>query len=35
MKGYYTDSSYWGFVNGSYMQFPTEAEYVEYMKESD
>lgn len=33
MKGYYTSSSYWGWVGNSYMAFPTHAEYVEYMNE--
>lgn len=33
VKGYYTDSCYWGFVNGSYMAFPTPDEYIEYMRE--
>lgn len=33
MKGYYTNYSYWGYVNGSYMQFATETDYREYLNE--
>ncbi len=33
MKGYHTDNGYKGLVNGRWMLFPTEAEYVEYMEE--
>ncbi len=31
IKGYYTDGDYWGLVNGKYMRFPTEKEYIEYL----
>ena len=33
MKGYYTDSAYWGWIGNAYMAFPTEREYREYMAE--
>lgn len=33
MKGYYTSSCYWGWVGNSYMAFPTQNEYAEYMRE--
>ena len=33
MKGYYTDYSYWGYVNGKYMQFAGETDYREYLEE--
>ena len=31
MKGYYTAYGYMGLVNGSYMLFTTEAEYIDYI----
>ena len=37
-KGYYTSSSYFGLVNethNEYMQFPTDTEYSQYIKERD
>lgn len=33
MKGYNTASGYMGFVNGTYILFATEDEYLEYMEE--
>lgn len=33
MKGYHTPNGYMGLVNGEWMTFPTDTEYVEYMKE--
>lgn len=32
-RSYFVSSGYRGFVNGTWMLFPTEAEYYEYMKE--
>ena len=32
-KGFYTDSSYHGFVFGIYMKFPTEGEYIEFIED--
>ena len=36
MKGYYTESSYMGFVSikGKYMQFESETAYREYLEEN-
>ena len=31
MKGYVTSSGYMGLVNGRYMLFATEADYIEYL----
>lgn len=33
MYGYFVSSGYRGFVDGTWMLFPTESEYYEYMKE--
>ncbi len=33
MKGYYTGNGYMGYVNGRYMLFSSEDEYMDYMKE--
>ena len=33
LKGYSTDSAYYGYVDGEYMPFETEDEYYNYMKE--
>lgn len=33
LYGYYTATCYYGFVEGHYMQFETEAAYKEYMEE--
>ena len=33
MKGYNTDCGYMGFVNGRYILFACESEYVEFMRE--
>lgn len=35
MYGYPVSSGYKGLVNGKWMLFPTEAEYYEYVKETD
>lgn len=32
-KGFYTSSDYWGWVNGDFMRFPTEAEYLQYIED--
>lgn len=32
-KGFYTNSDFWGLVNGEYMRFPTEAEYIQYIED--
>lgn len=37
-KGYYTGGSYFGLVDKAhdkYMPFPTDTEYIQYMKERD
>lgn len=31
MKGYYTSSGYMGYVDGNYMLFATETDYIEYV----
>lgn len=31
MKGYYTSSGYMGYVNGQYILFATESDYIEYV----
>ncbi len=31
MKGYVTESGYMGYVNGSYMLFADEADYIDYV----
>lgn len=33
MKGYSVESGYMGYVNGRYMLFASEADYLEYMEE--
>jgi hypothetical protein len=33
MKGYSTASGYMGYVEGAYMLFATEEEYLEYLEE--
>ncbi len=33
MKGYNTDSGYMGLVNGRYMLFASEEDYIEYISE--
>lgn len=33
MKGYDTDSGYMGYVDGSYILFASESEYLEYTRE--
>ncbi len=35
LKGYFVDSGYMGYVNGKYMLFASENDYVEYAKELD
>ncbi len=32
-KGYYTRSTYRGWVGNRYMEFPTETEYLEYIQD--
>lgn len=32
MKGYSVESGYMGYVNGGYMLFASEADYVDYME---
>ena len=34
IKGYTTQSGYMGYVAGKYIPFPTEREYIEFMKEN-
>jgi len=34
IKGYTTSSGYMGYVGGKYILFPTEKEYIEYMREN-
>lgn len=33
MKGYVVDNGYMGYVNGSYMLFADEADYIDYISE--
>ena len=33
MKGYSVESGYMGYVNGRYILFASEADYLEYMEE--
>lgn len=33
MKGYPVDIGYYGYVNGEYILFATESEYIEFYKE--
>ena len=33
MKGYDTDNGYMGYVNGRYILFASESEYLEFMRE--
>lgn len=33
MKGYYTDAGYMGLVNGKYMLFASETDYIEFVNE--
>lgn len=33
MKGFVTGTGYMGYVEGRFMLFPSESEYIEYMKE--
>ena len=35
VKGYYTDLCYWGWVGDHYMAFASEADYLDYIRESD
>ena len=32
MKGYYVSSGYMGLVDGEYMLFATEADYIDYIR---
>ena len=34
MKGYTVESGYMGYVNGRYMLFASETDYLDYMKNS-
>lgn len=34
IKGYYTDSYYYGWVGDHYMAFASEIDYLEYIEES-
>ena len=34
-KGFYTSSDYWGWVDGEFKRFPTEAEYLQYLEDSE
>lgn len=31
MKGYYTEAGYMGYVEGVYIMFATESDYIEYI----
>ncbi len=33
MKGYYTQAGYWGYWNGGYMLFATEADFREFIED--
>ena len=33
MKGYDTDSGYMGYVNGRYVRFASESDYIDYCSE--
>ena len=36
VKGFYdSENHYWGWVGDRYMEFTTEGEYLEYVRESD
>lgn len=35
IKGFYLPMYYCGYVNGRYYNFPTEEEYLEYMRENE
>ena len=35
MKGYYVACGYMGYVDGKYMLFATESDYIEYMRGED
>lgn len=35
LKGYSTDSGYRGLVRGVWMEFETETEYINYVKENE
>lgn len=32
-KGYFTPQGYMGYVNGNYMLFATESDYLDYVRE--
>ena len=34
MEGYYTEEGYLGYVDGEWMLFATEEDYIEYIKEN-
>ncbi len=33
MRGYYTTTGFYGFVDGKYMLFSSESDYYEYMED--
>lgn len=33
LKGYYTDSAYWGWIGDRYIQFESESAYKEYISQ--
>jgi len=35
MKGYYTAYGYMGYVNGRYILFATESEYIDYIANTE
>ena len=35
MKGYYTAYGYMGYVDGKYILFATESEYIDYITETE
>ncbi len=35
MKGYYTAYGYMGYVNGKYILFATESDYIEYVTDNN
>lgn len=34
-KGFYTSSDYWGWIDGEFRRFPTEAEYLQAIEDSE
>jgi len=33
MKGYYTPSGYWGYVDGQYMLFASEGDFMDFLRD--